>query len=172
MTILLVATIIVNPCVHGSSHRISTYNIQKKRQRSSLPFGGQYLFSSLPRWLFCTRTIVKNSYFFQIILVQFILGKTASAARNSVPKTAATTFAFSSVFILFLWVLLVTLMTPESLSLILSFSPVTYCRIVSDDVTLMTPVSLSLSLSPSRMAGRRLSRLTSRCTGNGSCACA
>ena len=36
---------------------------QKKRQRSSLPFGGQNLFNSLP---FCTRTISRyrmNSYF-------------------------------------------------------------------------------------------------------------
>ena len=54
----------------------------------------------------------KNSFFFQINLVQFILlikfflGKTASAARNlinSSPQTEVTTFAFSSFFYSSLW---------------------------------------------------------------------
>ena len=64
------------------------------------------------------RTILKkrmNSSFFQIILVQFILffkssySRIASMARNwinSVPQTATTTFAFSSVSFLLLCLLL------------------------------------------------------------------
>ena len=93
--------------------------IQKRRQRSLLPCGGQNLFNYLPRQQFCTRKNLKNrttssfsSYhpgaihpFLHIIPVQFILFissgfKIASTARNSsisVPQEAATTFAFSSV---------------------------------------------------------------------------
>ena len=100
--------------------------LQKRRHRWSLLFGGQNLFNSLPRQLFCTRTIwrirlihpflhiilVQFFFFSYSILVQLILFfisswcKIAGAARNwinSVPQTAATTFSFSSVFILLLW---------------------------------------------------------------------
>ena len=45
----------------------------------------------------------KNEF---ILYFKIVLGKTASAARNginSAPQTAATTFAFSFVFILLLW---------------------------------------------------------------------
>ena len=90
--------------------------MQKKNQRSSLLFGGQNLFNSLPRQLFFVQEDFEEQDefipFFQIILVHFILlfkivlGKTASAARNlinSSPQTEATTFALSSAFILLLW---------------------------------------------------------------------
>ena len=88
---------------------------QKKRKRSSLLFGQQYLLNSLPRQIFCTRTILRggmDSFFLQIILVQFILlfksvpRKTACVTRNwinSSPQIEATTFAFSVVVILLLW---------------------------------------------------------------------
>ena len=68
-----------------------------------------------PRWLFCTRKIWRKGLihpFLHIVLVQFILFfissccKIASAAINwinSAPQAVATTFAFSSVFILLLW---------------------------------------------------------------------
>ena len=65
--------------------------------------------------IFCTRMISKICWvhpILHIVLVQLILlfksswCKIASAAKkliDSAPQTAATTFAFSSVFILFLW---------------------------------------------------------------------
>ena len=49
--------------------------------------------------------ILKKDEFIQFFKI--VLGKIASAARNlidSSPQTEATTFAFSSVFILLLWV--------------------------------------------------------------------
>ena len=90
-------------------------NRQKRRQRSSPLFEGRNSFNSMLHYRFSTRMILKNRIshsFLQTILVQFILFfnlswcKIASAARNwinSVTQTAATTFAFSSVFILLLW---------------------------------------------------------------------
>ena len=77
---------------------------------------GQNLFNSLPRELFCAGTILKNRMnssftsnhpgaihpILQIVLVQNSYS-TARNLINSVPHTAATTFAFSSVFILLLW---------------------------------------------------------------------
>ena len=97
--------------------------IEDARQRPSLLFGGKNLFNSLPRQLFPPGRLknrMNSSFslchlgathpFLHIILVQFLLFfisswcKTASAARNllnSVPQTAATTFASSLSFFLF-----------------------------------------------------------------------
>ena len=69
--------------------------IQKRRQRSSLLFGGQNVFNSSPRWLFCTRTTnrMNSSVFFissgaihpflHIILVQFIRFFTSSWCKRA-----------------------------------------------------------------------------------------
>ena len=54
--------------------------------------------------LFCTRTIWRMGWL--ILFLKSFWCKIASTARNwinSVPQTTATTFAFSSVFILLLW---------------------------------------------------------------------
>ena len=50
--------------------------VQKRGQRTSLLFGGQNLINSLPRLLFCTRSIWRIAWIhslFYIILVQFVL---------------------------------------------------------------------------------------------------
>ena len=68
--------------------------IQKRRQRSSLLFGGHNLFNSLLHL-----TILHQNEF--ILFFKSSWCKIASAARtNSVPQITASTFAFSSVKIL------------------------------------------------------------------------
>ena len=92
----------------------SREEIQKKRQRSSLLFEGQNLLNSLPSWLFCIRTILRTATGWFEEKDEFVLLKIVSAARNwinSVPQTAAMTFAFSSVFILLMWVCLWNLLS-------------------------------------------------------------
>ena len=86
--------------------------IQKRRQWSSLLFGGQNGLNSLPLLIFCIRMIWRKGWIhpiLHIILVQLILFfisfkcKIASAVKKLIkfcPPTAATTFAFSSVIIL------------------------------------------------------------------------
>ena len=82
---------------------------------SSLLLGGQNWLNSLPRLPYCAMMIWRKELIlplYQIVLVQFILFfksswcKEDSAARTwiySFPQAAATTFAFSSVFIFLLW---------------------------------------------------------------------
>ena len=110
---------------------------QKKRQRSSLLFGGRTRFKSLPHKIFFTRMILKkrmigikttwrkgcfekmddhpvhtipNHYSTKWMFFQKLLFKSSlllnghSAAFKDVPQTAARTFAFSSAFILLLWI--------------------------------------------------------------------
>ena len=84
-----------------------------KRQRWSLLFGGRIYIpflstlavlhkTILHNRVNCTRMIERKGWIHSFL----VLSKSASAARNwinSSPKTEATTFAFSSVFILLLW---------------------------------------------------------------------
>ena len=93
-------------------------NRQKKRQRSSLLFGGRNSFTSMPHYRFSARMIGRIWWihpFLQIILVQLILFFNSSERKiysgtrnliNSVLQTAAMIFTFSSVFILLLCALL------------------------------------------------------------------
>ena len=86
--------------------------IQKTRQMSSCCLGDRiYSFPCRASYFALGRIWRKDGWihpFLLIILVQFIIFfkssycKIASAPRNSVPNTAVTTFAFSSVFILLL----------------------------------------------------------------------
>ena len=96
----------LNPWEEGS--------IQKIRQRSLLLFGDRIYALPCRTSYFAPERFWRRGWgrpFLQIILVQFIIFfksswcKIAGAAKNlinSVPKTAATTFTFSSVFILLL----------------------------------------------------------------------
>ena len=82
--------------------------IQKRWQWSSLLFRGQNVFNSLPQQQFCTRMIWRKGLIAPgwyeernefILFFKSSWCKIASAARNwinSVPQTATTTFAFSS----------------------------------------------------------------------------
>ena len=73
--------------------------IQKRRQRSSLLFGGQNRFHSLPRKLFYTRKILRKGWInpiLHVVSVQYIL-----FFKSSWCKIASTARNF--VFILLLW---------------------------------------------------------------------
>ena len=86
--------------------------IQKTRQMSSCCLGDRiYSFPCRASYFALGRIWRKDGWihpFLLIILVQFIIFfkssycKIAGATRNSVPNTAVTTFAYSSVFILLL----------------------------------------------------------------------
>ena len=70
------------PCAHG----IEEGSRQRRRQRSSLLFGGQHLLYSLPRELFCTRMIWRKGWIhpmFLSILLQFILFFISSWGNSS-----------------------------------------------------------------------------------------
>ena len=76
---------------------------QKTSQRSSLVFGGQNLFKSLPRQLFCLGLFERKGRIHPIFpnrLRQNI--QRGKELTNSVPQTDATTFALSSNSILLL----------------------------------------------------------------------
>ena len=75
-------------------------NIQKRRQRSSLLFASEewmiiwfkpHQTTTLPKWMFLQKLFFKSS----------LMISGYSAAFNSVPQTAATTFAFTSVCFFF-----------------------------------------------------------------------
>ena len=105
-------------CQGGIEQRL----IQKKRQRSSLLVGGRLAarmiwrqvferISILVGWWFGLMWLDYDMYiffkaFFQvtvILFIHFFKSSWCKIASDSVPQTAATTFAFSSVFILHLF---------------------------------------------------------------------